>query len=102
MMHGSPGSIELRATAYASAGRRSEAIRLINELKERRQKGHVPAGAFINPYLALTDYDEAFVWFERAYQEQSVILQFLKLHPSRAFWLDTSKSTRYLVRPTSL
>jgi len=81
MMHRSPGSIELLATAYARAGRREEAIRLINELKERRQKGYVPAGAFINPYLALRDYDEAFVWFERAYQEQSNILQFLKVHP---------------------
>jgi pentatricopeptide repeat protein len=81
MMHRSPGSIELLATAYARAGRREEAIRLINELKERRQKSYVPAGAFINPYLALRDYDEAFVWFERAYQEQSNILQFLKVHP---------------------
>ena len=40
-----------------------------------------PAGAFINPYLGLHDYDQAFVWFERAYQEQSSILQFLKVHP---------------------
>jgi len=31
--------------------------------------------------LALGDYDEAFVWFERAYHEQSNILQFLKVHP---------------------
>ena len=39
------------------------------------------AGAFINPYLGLGDYDQAFVGFERAYQEQSNILQFLKVHP---------------------
>ena len=53
----------------------------MEELKLRRQKGYVPPGAFINPYLALGEYDEAFVWFERAYQEQSNILQFLKVHP---------------------
>jgi TolB-like protein/Tfp pilus assembly protein PilF len=81
LMKRSPGSIELLATAYASAGRRREAIRLINGLKERRRKSYVPAGAFINPYLALHEYDEAFVWFERAYQEQSSILQYLKVHP---------------------
>jgi TolB-like protein/DNA-binding winged helix-turn-helix (wHTH) protein/Tfp pilus assembly protein PilF len=80
-MHRSPGSIELLATAKARAGRRSEAIRLINELKRRGQRGYIPAGALINPYLALGDYDEAFVWFERAYQEKSNILQFLKVHP---------------------
>lgn len=81
LMHRSPGSIELLATAYAHAGRRTEALRLIKELKRRREKGYVPAGVFINPYLGLGDYDEAFVWFERAYEEHSNILQFLKVHP---------------------
>ena len=81
LMDRSPGGVELLATAYARAGRRTEALRLVEELKLRRQKGYVPPGAFINPYLALGDYDEAFVWFERAYQEQSNILQFLKVHP---------------------
>jgi TolB-like protein/DNA-binding winged helix-turn-helix (wHTH) protein/Tfp pilus assembly protein PilF len=77
----SPGSIELLATAYAHAGRRTEALRLINELKRRRQKSYIPAGAFINPYLGLGDNEQAFAWLERAYQEQSNILQFLKVHP---------------------
>jgi TolB-like protein/Tfp pilus assembly protein PilF/DNA-binding winged helix-turn-helix (wHTH) protein len=81
LMERSPGSLELLATAYAHAGRRNDALRLINQLKERRQTSYVPAGAFINPYLGLGDYDQAFVWFERAYQEQSNILQFLKVHP---------------------
>jgi tetratricopeptide (TPR) repeat protein len=77
----SPGSIELLSAAYAQAGRRAQALRLIDELKERRNTGYVPAGAFINPYLALRDYEQAFVWFERAYEEKSNILQFLKVHP---------------------
>jgi tetratricopeptide (TPR) repeat protein len=81
LMNRSPGSIELLATAYGQAGRRIEAFRLIDELKQRRQSGYVPAGAFINPYLGLHDYDQAFVWFERAYQEQATILQFLKVQP---------------------
>jgi tetratricopeptide (TPR) repeat protein len=77
----SPGSIEVLATAYARAGRRPEALHLVSELKRRRQKAYVPAGAFINPYLGLGDYDEAFAEFERAYQEKSNILQFLRVHP---------------------
>lgn len=81
IMHRSAGSVELLATAYGYAGRRVEALRLIDELKERRQRSYVPAGGFINPYLALRDYDEVFSWFERAYAEQSNILQFLKVHP---------------------
>ncbi|HZD31251.1 MAG TPA: winged helix-turn-helix domain-containing protein [Candidatus Angelobacter sp.] len=77
----SPGVIGLLATAYAYAGHRTEALRLIDELKKRRETGYVPAAAFINAYLGLGDYDEAFVWFERAYQEQSNILQLLKVYP---------------------
>jgi tetratricopeptide (TPR) repeat protein len=80
-MHRSPGSIELLATAYAHAGRRTQALRLIDELKRRRQTGYIPPGAFINPYLALRDYDQAFAWFDRAYEEKSNILQFVKVHP---------------------
>jgi TolB-like protein/Tfp pilus assembly protein PilF len=81
MMHRSPGGLELLATAYARAGRRAEAARIVDELARRRQAEYVPAGAFINPHLALGNYEEAFVWFGRAYQEQSNILQFLKVHP---------------------
>jgi hypothetical protein len=77
----SPGNVQLLATAYARAGNRTEALRLIEELKQRRQKGYIPAGAFIHAYLALGEYDQAFLWFEEAYKEQSQILQFLKVHP---------------------
>jgi TolB-like protein/DNA-binding winged helix-turn-helix (wHTH) protein/Tfp pilus assembly protein PilF len=81
LMDRSPGPLELLAMAYAKDGNREQALRLIDELKQRRKAGYVPAGAFINPYLGLGDYDQAFVGFERAYQEQSNIMQFLKVHP---------------------
>jgi len=81
MMNRSPGSLEMLATAYAHAGRRQDALTLINELKQRRQKGYVPAGAFINIYLALGDYDQAFFWCDEAYKEQSGILQWIKVAP---------------------
>jgi TolB-like protein/DNA-binding winged helix-turn-helix (wHTH) protein/tetratricopeptide (TPR) repeat protein len=67
--------------AYAHAGRRDDALRLVAELKRRREAGYVPAAAFVNAYLGLGDNEQAFVWLERAYQEKSTILQFLKTHP---------------------
>ena len=76
-----PGVVALLATAYARAGQRQHALKLVEELERRGEKHFVPAGAFINPYMGLADYDQAFVWFERAYREQSPILQFLKVHP---------------------
>lgn len=81
VMHRSAGSLELLATAYGYAGHRVDALRIINEMNRRRETTYVPAGAFINPYLSVKDYDQAFLWFQRAYLEQSNILQFLKVHP---------------------
>ncbi|PYU38011.1 MAG: hypothetical protein DMG54_31690 [Acidobacteria bacterium] len=77
----SPGVIGVLVRAYAHAGRRPDALRLLAELKRRRQAGYIPAAAFVNGYLGLGENDEAFAWLERAYQEQSNILQFLKVHP---------------------
>ncbi len=77
----SPGVIGVLIRAYAHAGRRGDALRLLAELKRRRKAGYVPAGAFVNAYLGLGDNDQAFAWLEEAYKEQSNILQFLKVHP---------------------
>ena len=67
--------------AYAHAGRRTDALRLLEELKRRQKTSYVPTAAFVNAYLGLDDKEQAFVWFEKAYQEKSNILQFLKVHP---------------------
>jgi pentatricopeptide repeat protein len=77
----SSGVIGVLISAYAHAGRPKDALRLLDELKQRRQKGYVPAGAFVNAYLGMQDREQAFAWLEHAYQEQSNILQFLKVHP---------------------
>jgi TolB-like protein/DNA-binding winged helix-turn-helix (wHTH) protein/Tfp pilus assembly protein PilF len=78
----SPGSIDMLATAYALAGNRAEAQRLVEELKLRRQKDYIPPASLINSHLALGDYDQAFFWCGEAYKEQSAILQWIKVLPS--------------------
>jgi TolB-like protein/tetratricopeptide (TPR) repeat protein len=77
----SPGVLGVLVRAYASAGHRAEALRVLDELHRRRQKGYVPAAAFLNAYLGLGDKEQAFAWMERAAEERSNILQFLKVHP---------------------
>jgi TolB-like protein/Flp pilus assembly protein TadD len=76
-----PAMIGVLVHAYAQARRRREAMGLVEELKRRQQKGYVPAAAFVNAYLGLGDKEQAFASMERAYQEQSMILQYLKVHP---------------------
>ncbi len=81
MTQRSPGSLEILAAAYGYAGRRRDAIRIIDELKHRSKAGYVPAGAFVNPYLGLGDYDQALAGYERAYEEQSPVLQWVNVIP---------------------
>ena len=75
----SPGIVGGLVMAYAQAGRRTDALRLLADLKKREQPGY--AGALVFGYLGLGDYDEVFIWLDRAYQEQSNIIQFLKVLP---------------------
>ena len=78
---GSPAVAGVLIRAYAHAGRRGDALRLLEELKQRKSKGYVPAAAFVNAYLGLDDKEQAFAALEDAYKEKSNILQFVKTHP---------------------
>jgi TolB-like protein/Flp pilus assembly protein TadD len=81
MTKGSPAVEGILVRAYAHAGRRADALRVLENLKTRRLKGYVPAAAFVNAYLGLGDNEQAFVWLEQAFKEKSNILQFVKTHP---------------------
>jgi tetratricopeptide (TPR) repeat protein len=77
----SPGVISALIWAYTRAGRRPDALRLLGELKRRQQTGYVPAAALVNAYLAFGDKDEAFAWLDRACEEQSNVLIYIKVFP---------------------
>ena len=77
----SPAIVGLLIHAYAQSGRRADALHLLEKLKRRKLTGYVPAAALILAYLGLGEYDQAFLWLQEAYKEQSNILQFLKVHP---------------------
>ena len=77
----SPGVMGTLICAYARAGRRSDALRLLAELNGRRHKGFVPAQAFVEAYLGLGENDQAFAWLEQGYKEHSVSLRLLKVDP---------------------
>jgi TolB-like protein/Flp pilus assembly protein TadD len=76
-----PAVMGVLVRAYVHAGRRREALRLVDELKRRQQKSYVAAASFVNAYLGLGDNEQALAWMERAYQEQSNMLQLIKVHP---------------------
>jgi TolB-like protein/tetratricopeptide (TPR) repeat protein len=84
--------------AYGEAGRRAEALQVLGELHRRRKKGYVPPAAFLNAYLGLGDTEQAFVWMERAAEERSNIMQFLKVHPFFDLLRNDPRFAEYLRR----
>jgi len=56
-------------------------LRLLAELKRRKQSGYVPAGAFVTAYIGIGDNEQAFDWLEQAYKERSNLLLLLQVYP---------------------
>ena len=67
--------------AYAQAGRRAEAEKIIKELQEQARRDYVHPSHLALIYIGLGDKDSAFTWLEKAYAEHS-FLYFLKSDPN--------------------
>jgi tetratricopeptide (TPR) repeat protein len=76
---GSPVWVSRLGSVYAQAGRRDEAIKILNGLKSRSKREFVSPAAFVLIYTALGDKDQAFVWLEKAYEERSGPIGLLKV-----------------------
>jgi len=77
----SAAMVALLGHAYAVAGRRDEALAVLKELDERSKREYVSAFYMVLIYLGLNDNDQAFKWLERAYEERSTHLVWLKVDP---------------------
>ncbi len=69
------------AHAYAVAGNRDEAERILGDLLERSRRSYVEPMSLAVVFCGLDDKDNAFEWLERAHAEHSIGLQTLKVHP---------------------
>ena len=67
---GSPTLIANLARAYVASGKRSEAIKLLNDLKKRSTPGYSHASEIAVVYAALGNKDEAMNWLEKGYEER--------------------------------
>jgi TolB-like protein/Tfp pilus assembly protein PilF len=67
--------------AYALAGRNNEALQILNQLQEQRTRMPPDPFHIALVYIGLGDKEEAFEWLEKAYQERSTQLVFLKVGP---------------------
>jgi serine/threonine protein kinase/tetratricopeptide (TPR) repeat protein len=69
------------ANACAVAGRRPEALDVLEELKRRRDRQYVSPWGLASIYARLGDTERALEWLERAFDEHDSTLVWLKVHP---------------------
>ena len=67
--------------AYAMAGNREAAQKILRELEELSKRVYVPPYNIALIYTALGETDDAFEWFEQAYAAQNEWLNWLKVAP---------------------
>jgi tetratricopeptide (TPR) repeat protein len=67
---GSPTSIANLARAYVLSGNRSEAEKLLSDLKKRSNPGYSNASEIAMIYASLGDTDQAMSWLEKGYEER--------------------------------
>jgi TolB-like protein/tetratricopeptide (TPR) repeat protein len=65
--------------AYVRTGRRSDALRLLDEVRETAKRRYVRASSIAAVYLALGDLDQGFRWLDRAVDEHDPTLCWLRL-----------------------
>jgi tetratricopeptide (TPR) repeat protein len=66
---------------YAVSGNKSEAWKLLDELKQMSEKEYTPAPDIALIYAGLGEKDQALEWLEKAYEERSFNMTFLKVEP---------------------
>ena len=78
---GRPGAEAGLAYAYAVAGKKDEARKILDELKEASKQRYVTPFAFGLIYMGLGDKDQAFEWFNKTVDEDPYRIAFLKTNP---------------------
>jgi TolB-like protein/Flp pilus assembly protein TadD len=96
----SPRNLSSLAHVYAIAGKRRDALRLVQELKEISRKRYASPYAFAVVFAGLGNKNQAFAWLQRAYKEHDSALPFLKVNP-RLAPLHADSRFRDLVRRMS-
>ena len=73
-----PASLGL---AYALSGKRVEARKILDKLKQQSKGKYVAPSIFASLHGALGESDQAFAWFDKAYEERDNVMVLLKVEP---------------------
>ncbi len=86
---------------YARSGKRAEALKLVDELKELSKRQYVSSNFIAEIHAGLGERDKAFEWLKKSFEERSIGILFLKNDP---LWDDLRSDPRFtdLVRRIGL
>jgi TolB-like protein/Tfp pilus assembly protein PilF len=94
----SPETMGALGQAYAVAGQIDKALEVLDELDNWSKHYYVSPFHRGRIYAALGRMDEAFAWFEAAYEERSFYLSWFKVEPELDSLRSDSRFTRLLQR----
>jgi tetratricopeptide (TPR) repeat protein len=77
----SPRRIAWLGHSYAVAGRKAEALKILDDLKELAKQRPVSPFEFALVYIGLGDKDQAFVWLEKTCEERLDVLWDIQVGP---------------------
>ena len=78
---GEPATLGALGHAYGLSGKRSEALKALAELKELSKRRYVDAFGIALVHVALGEKAQALQWLERAYEDHSFWLTWIKVDP---------------------
>jgi len=93
-----PGYLASLSHGYARAGQKAKARALLAELKRKAQKEYVSPFALALVYTGLDDFDQAFLWLEKAFVERSNAVPFVHVNPRLAALRSDSRFKALLER----
>jgi tetratricopeptide (TPR) repeat protein len=76
-----PWVLALLGHAYAISGKRDEALKTLDQLKETSRQRYVREYSFAVVYAELGEKDQALQWLEKGYQDRADDLTLLKVDP---------------------
>jgi TolB-like protein/tetratricopeptide (TPR) repeat protein len=76
-----PSQLGALGRVYGLAGRRREAEKVLDELLALSRRRYVPPRSLTTVYEGLGDFDKAFEWLEKCYQERANTMIWLNVEP---------------------
>ena len=76
-----PAMLGFMGHTHAISGKKDEALKMLDQMREISRQRYVPAYSFAQVYAALGDKDQAFQWLEKSYQDRAPDMVQLKVDP---------------------